>query len=112
MIFFLVSCISLCNLLLVYSAQDPIRPYPIPDIPTTSFLNHSSYLANLYDDHQWYLDHIPFVDLPDKRIQDVYYYRASLIKRHLKFAHEGHGWMFTSFTQPVAQGMIFTDSEY
>jgi len=71
-------------------AQDPIRPYPLADsyLSTTNFLNHSSYIQNL-DDQQWYLDTIPFVDLPDQTIQDVYYYRASVIKRHLKFAHEG-----------------------
>jgi hypothetical protein len=87
---------------LVFS-QDPIRPYPLPDsyLLTTSILNHPSYVGT-FDDPQWYLDNIPFVDLPDKSIQDVYYYRTSVIKRHLKFAHEGHGWLFTEFIHPVA----------
>jgi hypothetical protein len=83
--------------------QDPIRPYPLPDsyLSTTSILDHSSYVEG-FDDAQWYLDNIPFIDLPDQSIQDVYYYRASVIKRHLKFAHEGHGWLFTEFIHPVA----------
>lgn len=89
----------------ISSAQDPIRPYPLPDggIPTTSILDHSSYVQDL-DDPQWYLDNIPFVDFPDQSLNDVYYYRASVIKRHLKYAHEGHGWVFTEFIHPVAWG--------
>ena len=86
-------------------AQDPPQPFPPIDsyIPTTDILNHSSYVDAL-DEPQWYLDNIPFVDFPDQAIQDVYYYRASVIKRHLKFAHEGHGWSFTEFIHPVAWG--------
>lgn len=77
-------------------AQDPTRPYPLPDsyLKSTDFLDHESYVKSL-DDPQWYLDNIPFVDFPDKSIQDVYYYRASVIKRHIKWGHEGHGWLFT-----------------
>ncbi|OCL14542.1 Six-hairpin glycosidase, partial [Glonium stellatum] len=84
-------------------AQDPSRPYPLADdyLRTTSILNHSKYVSSL-DDYQWYLDNIPFVDFPEKTFQDVYYYRASVIKRHLKYAHEGHGWVFTEFIHPVA----------
>lgn len=73
---------------------DPLRPYPIPDAglanSTTSILNHTSYLTELAD-QQWYLDNIPFVDIPDKLLQDVYYYRQSVVKRHLKFERQGHG---------------------
>lgn len=79
-------------------SQDPVRPYPVPDsyLQTTSFLDHESYVSHL-DDPQWFLDNIPFVDFPELSIQDVYYYRTSVIKRHLKYAHEGQGWVFTEF---------------
>ncbi|KAK5136227.1 hypothetical protein LTR08_003834 [Meristemomyces frigidus] len=79
------------------------RPYPPSDayLQTTNFLNHSSYLTNL-DDNQWYLDNIPFIDVPDPRLQEVYYYRASVIKRHLKWVHEGQGWTVTEFIHPVS----------
>lgn len=85
--------------------SDPIRPYPVADayLTTTNFLNHSSYITGL-DDHQWYLDNIPFIDLPDQSMQDVYYYRASVIKRHLRWAHQGHGWVVTEFIHPVSWG--------
>lgn len=83
--------------------QDPVRPYPLPDeyLSTTSILDHQSYIST-FDDQQWYLDNIPFIDLPDKNIQEVYYYRTSVLKRHLKYSHEGHGWLFTEFIHPVS----------
>ena len=88
-------------------AQDPVRPYENVDsyLTATSFLNHSSYITNL-DDQQWYLDNIPFIDVPDSSLQEVYYYRASVIKRHLKSFHEGHGFIFTEFIQPVTWGEL------
>ncbi|KAF2230621.1 hypothetical protein EV356DRAFT_453439, partial [Viridothelium virens] len=102
------SLISWITVLFVFAlrlcaAQDPPQPFPPVDsyLSTTNILNHSSYVDSL-DEPQWYLDNIPFVDFPDSAIQDVYYYRASVIKRHLKFAHEGHGWSFTEFIHPVA----------
>jgi len=87
----------------VYCQQDPARPYPLADsyLQTTSFLNHSSYIEQ-YDDQQWLLDNIPFIDLPDKTVEDVYYYRATVLKRHLKWTHEGQGWVFTEFIHPVS----------
>lgn len=99
----LLKLLLLAALARLCDSQDPPRPYPLPDayLSSTSLLNHSSYVQG-FDDPQWYLDNIPFVDLPDQSTQDVYYYRTSVIKRHLKFAHEGHGWLFTEFIHPVA----------
>jgi hypothetical protein len=74
-------------LLSTCAAQDPVRPYPLPAAYTgTSFLDHSLYLTG-FDGPQWYLDKIPFVDFPDQSLQDVYYYRTSVIKRYLKYTH-------------------------
>lgn len=83
-------------------AQSSSTSYPPPDnfLQTTAFLNHSSYIGG-FDEPQWYLDNIPFVDFPDQTIQDIYYYRTSVLKRHLAYAHEGHGWTITEFIQPV-----------
>ncbi|KUJ12643.1 uncharacterized protein LY89DRAFT_673592 [Mollisia scopiformis] len=85
------------------SGQDPVRPYPLADeyLPTTPILDHQSYISS-FADPQWYLDNIPFVDFPDQSIRDVYYYRTSVLKRHLKYSHEGHGWLFTEFIHPVS----------
>ncbi|KIV78006.1 hypothetical protein PV11_09774 [Exophiala sideris] len=92
----------LLMLLPLSHAQDPSRPYPLPDsfLSTTTILNHSAYIQG-FDDSQWYLDNIPFVDFPDSTIQEIYYYRTSVLKRHLVYAHQGHGWVFTEFIQPV-----------
>ncbi|KAF1353503.1 Six-hairpin glycosidase-like protein [Delphinella strobiligena] len=89
-------------------AQDPIRPYPLPDsyLVETSFLDHASYVQDL-DDPQWYYDNIPFVDLPDQSMQDVFYYRASVIKRHIRWNHEGHGFGITEFIHPVSWASKF-----
>lgn len=85
------SVFSLLICLVSWSRQDSTRAYPSLDQgPTTSILNHSSYVSG-FADQQWYLDNIPFVDFPDSNIQDVYYYRTSVIKRHLKYFHQGHG---------------------
>lgn len=84
------------------AAQSQYRPYAPPDVflQSTNFLNHSSYVTS-FDEPQWYLDNIPFVDFPDASLQQIYYYRTSVLKRHLVFTHEGHGWVFTEFIQPV-----------
>lgn len=83
----------LLSLLHLTNAANP-RPYPPADsyLQTTNFLNHTSYLEGL-DDQQWYLDNIPFIDLPDQQIQDVYYYRTSVVKRHIKWTFGASGWM-------------------
>lgn len=62
----------------------------------THFLDHSSYLRGL-NDAGWYAGNIPFVDLPDKTIQDVYYYRWRVWKEHLRFTNPTDGWILTEF---------------
>ena len=62
-----------------------IRHFPAPTIAAallplvlpafcTSFLNHKHLLGSI-EDPGWYEDNVPFVELPDQQIQDVYYYR-------------------------------------
>lgn len=93
-----LSCTAIVCVLTLIGLARAVNPRPYPPVDsylqTTNFLDHESYITGL-DDHQWYLDNIPFIDVPDKSIQDVYYYRASVIKRHIKWAHEGHGWVVT-----------------
>ena len=86
------SC-ALLSLAQLIAAANP-RPYPLADgyLQTTNILNHTSYLQDL-DDQQWYLDNIPFIDVPDQQTQDVYYYRTSVVKRHVKWTYGAAGWM-------------------
>ena len=74
------------------SLQESPRPYPPPDrfLLSTNLLDHSSYLTDL-DEPRWYLDNIPFVDFPDPMIQEIYYYRTSVLKRHLAYTDQTHG---------------------
>ncbi|KAK5123300.1 hypothetical protein LTR85_002730 [Meristemomyces frigidus] len=101
---------SAATLLLAASSVQAANPRPYPPVDaylqTTNILDHESYLTGL-DDHQWYLDNIPFIDVPDQSLQDVYYYRASVIKRHVKWAHEGQGWVVTEFIHPVSWASKF-----
>lgn len=77
-----------------FAAGATPRPYPPADgyLQTTNILNHTSYLQGL-DEPQWYLYNIPFIDVPDQQIQDVYYYRTSVAKRHIKWTYGAAGWM-------------------
>lgn len=95
------SC-GVLSLLRLTEAANP-RPYPPADgyLQTTNVLDHTSYLDGL-DDQQWYLDNIPFIDVPDQQIQDVYYYRTSVLKRHIKWTYGAAGWIATEFIHPVS----------
>ena len=62
----------------------------------THFLDHSSALAG-YADPAWYEANIPFVDLPDATMENVYYYRWRVFKEHLRYTNPTDGWISTEF---------------
>jgi len=72
----------------------------------TSFVNKDSKLVN-FAEKQWFKDSIPFVEVPDKNIEDVYYYRWSSHKRHLRYLHPGVGYSVTEFVHDVGYGSKF-----
>lgn len=50
---------------------------PVPEdhnVSTTSFLDHETPIADFFG-RTWLRENIPFIDIPDQQIQDVYYYR-------------------------------------
>ncbi|MEU7834170.1 PA14 domain-containing protein [Nonomuraea sp. NPDC049129] len=61
-----------------------------------TLLDHGSYLEG-FNDPGWYEANIPFVDLPDQQIQDVYYYRWRVWKEHLRYTDPANGWVLTEF---------------
>ncbi|MFF3468116.1 glycosyl hydrolase family 65 protein [Streptomyces sp. NPDC002619] len=77
------------------AAQTPAAAVPAIG-PGTHILDHGSYLAG-FNDKQWYEANVPFVDLPDKSIQDVYYYRWRVWKEHLRYTDPANGWILTEF---------------
>lgn len=69
----------------------------------TSFLDHNRLLGSI-EDPGWYEDNMPFVELPDQKIQDVYYYRLQSYKEHLFYASTENGYISTEFLLPVGYG--------
>src|SRR5206468_7790951 len=57
------------------AAQDSAKEPVYPEIgPTTHFLDHDALIGG-FAEAAWYKANIPFIDIPDKQIQEVYYYR-------------------------------------
>ncbi|KAI8957172.1 Six-hairpin glycosidase [Daldinia sp. FL1419] len=75
-------------------------------IKGTSFLDHETPISRFAG--KTFLRHnIPFIDIPDSLIQDVYYYRWTSIQRNLRYIRPGIGYMCTEFVQPVGYAKAF-----
>jgi len=57
----------------------------------THFVDQAAKLAG-FNDPQWYQANIPFLDVPDKQIEAVYYYRWRTWKEHLRYTDPADGW--------------------
>src|SRR4051812_5253832 len=72
----------------------PSAPAGSPAPPTalagTSVLDPNVVLAGL-PEPGWFKDNIPLLDVPESRIQQVYYYRWGAYKRHLRSRPAGCG---------------------
>ncbi|CAL8125673.1 unnamed protein product [Orchesella dallaii] len=73
---------------------------------TTSFINKDSKLETL-DEPQWFKENIPFIEVPDRQIEEVYYYRFSSHKRHLRYTSPGVGYTVTEFIHKVDYSQKF-----
>ena len=69
----------------------------------TTFLNHTALLGSV-ENPGWYEANIPFLEVPDQQIQDVYYYRWQTYKEHLVYTGPEYGWLSTEFLQPASYG--------
>ena len=74
--------------------------------PATSFLNHRA-LLNHTEDADWYLRNIPFLEVPDTAIQQVYYYRWQTYKEHLIYTTPQVQWLSTEFLSPASYGAAY-----
>ncbi|CAG7826701.1 unnamed protein product [Allacma fusca] len=72
----------------------------------TNFVNHDSKISHLAEP-QWFRDNIPFVEVPNKEIEEVYYYRWSSLKRHLRYTVPGAGYIVTEFVHKVGYSLKF-----
>lgn len=69
----------------------------------TSFLNHTALLGSI-NDKPWFEANIPFLDVPDTQIRDVYYYRWQTYKEHLVNTGPEYGFLSSEFLEPVGYG--------
>ncbi len=78
------------------------KPLQSPSISNngTSFLDHIKPISGFFG-QSFLSENIPFIDIPDANIQDVYYYRWSSLQRHLRYTVPGTGYIITEFMQPV-----------
>ena len=84
-------------------AIDPPSQFPGSAPGGTNFLDKPALLGPV-NDPQWFLHNIPFLDVPDPQIQQVYYYRWQTYKEHLIYTGSIYGWLSTEFLQPVSYG--------
>jgi hypothetical protein len=80
-------------------AQTPPPVYPEVG-PTTQFINQDAVIGAL-PEPAWYKANIPFIDLPDKTIENVYYYRWRVAHEAQKYTGAKNGWIVTEFLGPV-----------
>ena len=95
----------LASLLNAVTAQGPPAASDA-NVTGTSFLDHDGPLAP-YWAQTFLRDNIPYIDIPDSDIQDVYYYRWSVLQRHLKYTTAGTGYVIIEFVQPVGYAQAF-----
>ena len=62
----------------------------------TSFLNQDKLLTNL-EAPDWYKDNIPFIEVPDNQIQEIYYFRWQGWKQHLQYTTPFYGYVSLEF---------------
>ncbi|BEL03982.1 hypothetical protein Q0Z83_021730 [Actinoplanes sichuanensis] len=101
-----LACVSALTMALAGAgpavAVDP--PGPLPPVGTgTTFLNKDSFVGG-FNDPAWYRANIPFLEVPDRQIQDVYYYRWKTWKEHLVYTGPQFGWISSEFLNPVSYG--------
>jgi hypothetical protein len=49
-------------------------------------------------DWDWYAANLPMWESPDRQIDEIYYYRAEVLTKHLRYASPETGYIFTEFS--------------
>ncbi|WP_067272159.1 RICIN domain-containing protein [Mitsuaria sp. 7] len=84
-------------------AIEPTAQYPGAAPGATRFLDKDELLAG-FDDPAWFKHNIPFLDVPDAQIQQIYYFRWQSYKGHLVYTGSVYGWLSSEFLEPVDYG--------
>lgn len=69
----------------------------------TNFLNHGQLLSGV-EDANWFEQNVPFLEVPNQQIQQVYYYRLQTYKEHLTYTGAQYGYLSSEFLKPVSYG--------
>ncbi|CAG7718654.1 unnamed protein product, partial [Allacma fusca] len=72
----------------------------------TNFVDKESKIGHFFEP-QWFRDNIPFVEVPIKEIEEVYYYRWSSHKRHLRYTIPGNGYVVTEFINNIGYSLKY-----
>ncbi|KAI1172646.1 Six-hairpin glycosidase-like protein [Nemania sp. FL0916] len=72
----------------------------------TSFLDHEKPISGFLG-RTFLRDNIPYIDIPDQLIQNVYYYRWTSLQRNIRYVTAGTGYMCTEFVHPVGYAKAF-----
>ena len=72
----------------------------------TNFVDQDSKVGK-FAEPGWFKDNIPFLEVPNKEIEDVYYYRWSTLKRHLRYTVPGAGYLVTEFVHSTFYAQKF-----
>ena len=92
-----VAVLAMTSLAITPPAQAAGEPLPYPEVGRgTRILDHDALLTG-YAEPEWYKANIPFLEVPDREIQDVYYYRWSTYKRHIRYTDTATGHILTEF---------------
>jgi Mannosylglycerate hydrolase MGH1-like glycoside hydrolase domain len=81
------------------SAQSLPPVYPEVG-PTTHFINQDTIIGG-FPEPAWYKANIPFIDLPDQTVENVYYYRWRVTHEAQKYTGAKNGYIETEFLGPV-----------
>ncbi|KAF4951979.1 hypothetical protein FGADI_7095 [Fusarium gaditjirri] len=74
-----------------------------PSSGGTTILDRDLLLKGL-EDQPWFEKNIPLLEIPDKQIQEVYYYRWQTSKEHLVYTGAQYGYVASEFLNPVSYG--------
>ncbi|KAI1079243.1 Six-hairpin glycosidase-like protein [Whalleya microplaca] len=105
----LFACISTIGALLIFIYDAITQPSSClrhQHATGTAFLDHEGPISS-FAGKTFLRDNIPFIDIPDSLIQDVYYYRWTSLQRNIRYTTPGTGYMFTEFVQPVGYAKAF-----
>lgn len=72
----------------------------------TTILNQNS-LLGAYKDKQWFINNIPFLEVPDANVQEIYYYRWYTYWTNLRYTNPEVGYLVTEFSKDVGWQMQY-----